>query len=73
MPNTSELWTRDEVADYLGIAPGSVRRQMSRWGIERTDTIRHPHSGRALARYSAAAVKAARAAAPGQGARTDRA
>ncbi|QKN87550.1 hypothetical protein SEA_HFRANCETTE_23 [Streptomyces phage HFrancette] len=68
---TPELWTRDQVAAYLGIAPDSVRRQMTRWGIQRHDTIRHPESGRALARYPAGQVRARHAARPGSGARTD--
>lgn len=72
MPPTPELWTRDQIAGYLGIAPGSVRRQMSRWGIERTDTVRHPDSGRPLARYPADQVRDRHADRPGQGARTDR-
>ncbi|MYS36368.1 hypothetical protein K388_07166 [Streptomyces sp. KhCrAH-43] len=71
MPDTPELWTRDEVADYLGIAPGSVRKQMSRWGIHRHDTIRHPDSGRALARYPVDQIRERQAARPGSGARTD--
>ncbi|WUT01682.1 hypothetical protein OHA46_33535 (plasmid) [Streptomyces sp. NBC_00708] len=71
MPDTPELWTRDEVADYLGIAPGSVRRQMSRWHIDRTDTIRHPVSGRAVARYPADPIRRQNAVRPGPGARTD--
>ncbi|MEE4491628.1 hypothetical protein [Streptomyces sp. BE230] len=72
MPDDTGLWTAAEAADYLGIAPGSVRKQMSRWGIERTDTIRHPDSGRPVARYPADEIRAQHATRPGPGARTDR-
>ncbi|MFD1832393.1 hypothetical protein ACFSJS_22495 [Streptomyces desertarenae] len=71
MPETTghEWWTAAQVADHLGIQPGSVRRQMSRWGITREYV---PSSnGRPEARYDAAEVRAAHAARPGRGARTD--
>ncbi|MCI3279200.1 hypothetical protein [Streptomyces cylindrosporus] len=64
------LWTIAEVADYLGAAStGSARKTLSRWGV--TAVGRQP--GRAGASlYDPEAVRAARDAAPGQGARTDR-
>lgn len=68
-----ELWTIDQVAEELGIQPGSARGQLSRWGIDRHDTVDHPESGRPQSRFKAAAVKHAKANRPGRGARTDRA
>ncbi|MEU1824152.1 hypothetical protein ABZ502_17210 [Streptomyces abikoensis] len=61
--------SRDEVARYLNIAPGSVRRQMSRWGIEAEYAL--GPSGRAEARYPAVAVQASAARRPGRGHRSD--
>lgn len=73
MPDTTpELWTIDVAADHLGIQEGSARGLLSRRGIERVDTIRHPKSGRALARYPADEVRAL-AADRRPGRRTDRA
>ncbi|MFE9850288.1 hypothetical protein ACFYPN_15960 [Streptomyces sp. NPDC005576] len=70
-----ELWAIDQVADHLDYkgasAAGTARKTLSRWGVARHDMVEHPDSGRPQARYRAADVKAARAAAPGQGARTD--
>lgn len=66
-----ELWTAQEVADFLGLAStGSARRTLSRWGVEAV-AYRRSESGRPEARYSAERVQAARAARPGRGARTD--
>jgi hypothetical protein len=66
-----ERWTIAEVAAYLGAtSTGSARKTLSRWGV--AAVARQP--GRAGASlYDADAVRAAREAAPGQGARTDRA
>jgi hypothetical protein len=64
------LWDAKEVAAHLSIDPDSVRRQLSRWGIQRADTG-ESESGRMTALYSAAKVRAAHAARPGRGARTD--
>ncbi len=64
----SELMSRDEVAEYLGIAPGSVRKQMSSWGITSTP-VRGPK--RMEARYPAAEVQARAARRRGQGHRSD--
>ncbi|MFE7485519.1 hypothetical protein [Streptomyces sp. NPDC057552] len=64
----SETMTRDEVADYLGIAPVSVSKRMSRWGI---DAVKEHRPRRGQARYPAAEVQAKAAARPGQGFRTD--
>ncbi|WP_244190024.1 hypothetical protein [Streptomyces hygroscopicus] len=61
--------TQAQVAEYLGIAPGSVRKQMSRWNIEAT--YERGSSGRAEARYPAAEVQARASRRPGRGYRTD--
>ncbi|MFF8786700.1 hypothetical protein [Streptomyces sp. NPDC015125] len=58
----------DEVAEYLGIARGSVRKQMSRWGIEATY---ERGQNRPEARYPTAEVQAKAARRPGQGHRSD--
>ncbi|MFF6904511.1 hypothetical protein ACFY9Q_01045 [Streptomyces sp. NPDC012389] len=58
MPDTTELWTIDQVAAHLKIQKGSARGLLSRRGVERVDTIRHPVSGRPLARYPADKVRA---------------
>jgi hypothetical protein len=65
-----ETWTIDQVADYLGAAStGSARKTLSRWGVSAIG--RQP--GRAGASlYDPAQVRAAKDAAPGRGARTDR-
>ncbi|MFD8919477.1 hypothetical protein ACFV0Y_16860 [Streptomyces sp. NPDC059569] len=55
---TSELWTIDICAAHLGIKEPSARGLLSRRGVLRVDTIRHPESGRALARYAADEVRA---------------
>ncbi|MCX4554352.1 MULTISPECIES: hypothetical protein [unclassified Streptomyces] len=59
----------DEVAQYLGIAPGSVRRQMSRWEIEAE--YERGLSGRTEAFYPRAEVEARAARRPGRGHRSD--
>lgn len=66
----SELWTIHQVAEFLGASStGSARKTMSRWGV--TAVARQP--GRAGASlYDPDQVRSAQAAAPGQGARTDR-
>ncbi|MCC3765989.1 hypothetical protein [Streptomyces sp. UNOC14_S4] len=56
--------SRDEVAQYLNIAPGSVRRQMSRWGIEAEYQL--GPSGRAEVRYPTVAVQANAVRRPGR-------
>lgn len=69
--DTGELWTIDQVADYLGAAsPDSARRTLSRWGVKAVRYEPGP-SGRPMAHWSADAVRAAKAARPGRGARTD--
>lgn len=66
-----EVWTIDEVAAFLSASStGSARKLLSRWGVCARDYRPSP-SGRPQARYSAAAVRAAKAARPGRGARTD--
>ena len=69
--DTGELWTIDQVVDYLGASsPGSARRTLSRWGVKAVRYEPGP-SGRPMARWPADAVRAAKAARPGRGARTD--
>ncbi|MET9097139.1 hypothetical protein ABZX72_34245 [Streptomyces cyaneofuscatus] len=63
-----ETMSRDEVAAYLGIAPVSVSKRMSRWNI---DAVPERRGQRGQARYPAAEVQAKAAARPGRGARTD--
>ena len=64
----NELWTIDQVVGELGFngdsAKGTARKTLSRWGVDRYDMVDHPDSGRPQARYKAADVKAAKAAAP---------
>lgn len=68
----AELWTADEVAEYLGASTAaSVRRTLSRWGVPAVDYVPHPTSKRPRALYSADAVRAAKASRPGRGSRTD--
>ncbi|WP_097982837.1 hypothetical protein [Streptomyces sp. f150] len=73
MPDTTpELWTTEVCAEYLGIKPKSASGTLSRRGVKRFDTIRHPKSGRAVARFNADEVRAlAGDRQPGR--RTDRA
>lgn len=65
-----EMWDAQQVAAFLGISPDSVRRQMSRWGIQRFGTGQS-QAGRMTALYNAAQVREAQASRPGRGARTD--
>jgi predicted transcriptional regulator of viral defense system len=66
-----ELWTIDDVAAHLGIQPSSARRALSRMGIRAHSFRAHPASHRAQALYDPEQVKAAHAARPGRGTRTD--
>ncbi|MFC8009124.1 hypothetical protein [Streptomyces cinereoruber] len=66
-----ELWSRDEIAAHLGIAPGSVRQAVRRMGLTPVDYT-PGLNGRPMARYDADAVRKASAQRPGQGTRTDR-
>lgn len=66
-----ELWSRDEIAKHLGIAPGSVRQAVRRMGLTPVAYTPGPN-GRPMAQYSANVVREAGARRPGQGARTDR-
>lgn len=68
----ADLWTIDQVADFLGIKAPSARGTLSRWEVRAVEYRRHPVSGRAQALYDPAEVRAARDERPGQGARTDR-
>lgn len=66
-----DLWTIDEVAEHIGASStGSARKTLSRWGVQAHSYQRAP-SGRAQAVYEAHAVRAAAAARPGRGTRTD--
>lgn len=67
------LWTIEDVAAYLDIKPSSARGALSRMGVRAHSFRSHPDSNRAQALYDPAAVRAAQAERPGQGARTDRA
>ncbi|WP_440900379.1 hypothetical protein [Actinosynnema sp.] len=59
-----ELWTRDQVAQELGIKVDGVRHQMRRWGVEAVG--REPGRG-GSSLYPAAKVRAAHADRPGAG------
>lgn len=65
-----ELWDRHEVAAYLGIKVGSANAWLTRHDVRPVD--RRPVGRGALANlYDAADVRAAKAAAPGSGYRSD--
>lgn len=64
-----DLWTTEQVATYLGIAQGSARKTLSRWGVEPYD--REPGRNGSH-RYVADDVRAAHASAPGTGNRAPR-
>jgi len=66
-----DLWTIGDVAAYLGIQPSSARGALSRMGVRAHSFRAHPTSHRAQALYDPEQVKAANAARPGKGARTD--
>ena len=66
-----DLWTIDDVAAYLGIKPTSASGALSRMGVRAHSFRPHPTSHRAQALYDPEQVKAAHAARPGRGARTD--
>lgn len=73
-----ELWTTQQVADYLGITRDSARKQLSRWGITAAHRYWESVGGygkRNLLHslFLSTEVRAAHAARPGRGARTDRA
>ncbi len=66
-----ELWSAQDVADFLGLAStGPARGQLSRWGIRAVE-YRRGENGRPEARYDAGQVRTAKAERPGQGRRTD--
>lgn len=57
---TTELWTAEEVAAYIGHStPGGARSWLSINGIRRCATQEHPDSGRPQSLYSAHQVRAA--------------
>jgi hypothetical protein len=66
-----ELWTIDQVAAFLGVKPGSARGTLSRWEV-RAVRREIDDRGRAHSLFDPAEVRAAQAARPGQGARSDR-
>ena len=69
MEEPTERWTISEVADFLGAAStGSARRTLSRWGV-RAIGRRAGRGGES--EYDAGQIRAAHAARPGRGARTD--
>ncbi|MFF7096428.1 hypothetical protein ACFY9A_29135 [Streptomyces rubradiris] len=65
------LWTAQQVADYLAITRDAARRQLSRWGITAATYYPIPGSNLRGSLYDADQVRAAHAARPGRGARTD--
>lgn len=66
-----ELWTAGRVAEEIGAtSAGSARRTLSRWGVSAVQHRPGP-SGRVQAYYRSGDVRAALAARPGRGARTD--
>jgi hypothetical protein len=66
---TAETWTLTQAAAHIGAgSPASARVSLRRWGVKPTG--REPgRGGESL--YDAHAVRAAKAARPGRGARTD--
>lgn len=73
MPDpTPELWTTEQAAEHLGVLPKSASGLLSRRGIKRVDTARHPTSGRTVAMWRADEIRAV-AADRRPGRRTDRA
>jgi hypothetical protein len=66
-----EIWSAEEVRGFLGASStGSARRTLSRWGVEAA-AYRRGAGGRAEARYDAEEVRAAKAARPGRGVRSN--
>lgn len=58
--DTDEIWTIDQVVEYLGAAsPGSARRTLSRWGVKAVEYRPDP-TGRPAGYWSANAVRAAK-------------
>lgn len=56
-----EVWTAEQVADFLGCKDGSTaaaRTMMSRWGIKSIAVTFHPRTGRHKALYPADQVRA---------------
>lgn len=68
MSDTTDTWTIDQVAEYLGLQPGAARGTLSRWGVQRAGLTDDP---RPKSLYHAADVRAAAANRPGRGARSD--
>ena len=69
MDEPTERWTIREVAEVIGAAStGSARRTLSRWGVRAIG--RRPGRG-GESEYDADEVRAAHAARPGRGHRSD--
>lgn len=64
----TETWNLDQVAEFPGMAPNSADTRLREWRIEAVGR-EASRTGQNL--YPADAVRAAKAARPGQGARTD--
>lgn len=66
-----ELWTIDQAAEHMGAStPVSARKSLSRWGVKAAGY--KPVAGGGLrAVYRADEIRAAKAARPGRGKRTD--
>ncbi|MFB8122166.1 hypothetical protein ACFVG1_13345 [Streptomyces bacillaris] len=65
-----EIWTTQDVADHLGITRDAARKQLSRWGIKAT--YRYAEARNLYGSlFLASQVRAAHAARPGRGTRTD--
>lgn len=64
-----ELWTVQQVADYLGVTRDAARKQLSRWSIEAA--FRYRERNLLCSLFLASTVRAAHANRPGKGARTD--
>lgn len=67
---TGELWTKHDVAAFLGIAVTSVLKTLQRWGVEIAE--RRIEGGRVTNYYRADDVRSKAASAPGKGNRTPR-
>ena len=69
MTDEDELWTTSEVTEWLGTTSGrSTTHMLHHWGVR--PVARQPGKG-GQNLYKAADVRAAKAARPGRGTRTD--
>lgn len=67
---TGELWTKHDVAAFLGIAVASANTRLARLGVEIAE--QRVEGGRVTNYYRAADVRSKAASAPGKGNRTPR-